>query len=161
MYTCECLRMGLCMWVQYPRRPQEGKRFHGAGSDKLLWALMRVLRTTLGSLKSSICSLSLSQPSSPLWRYLNACHKPLKGMDHVSLTSWCSVLSAGLGIELKLMFEVLVPIPSTMGSMVPPLSSLLGSESCVVICILFTAWCRWSQIVRGKCFWKHSNAVKG
>lgn len=49
------------------------------------------------------------------------------------------MLSAGLGIELKLMFEVLVPIPSTVGSLVPPLSSLLGSESRVVICILFTA----------------------
>lgn len=49
------------------------------------------------------------------------------------------MLLAGGGIELKLMFEDLVPILSTVDSLVPPLSSLLGSESRVVICILFTA----------------------
>lgn len=114
----------------------------------------------LGSLKSNTCSLPLSQLSRPLWWCLNAYHKLWKGMDHASLTSPCSVLLAGGGIELKLMFEVLVPIPSTVGSLVPPLSSLLGSESRVVICILFTAWCRWSQIVWEKSFQKLSNAVK-
>lgn len=159
MYTCECLCVGLRMWVQYHCRPQEGIRFPGAGSDKGCEPSWGCWGPHLGPLKSGTYASSLSQLSSPLWWYLNACQKLWKGIDHVSLTSPCSVLSAGWGIELKLMFEVLVPIPSIVGSLVPPLSSLFGSESPVAYCSQRDV--DGLRVCGEKCFRKHSNAVKG